>query len=133
MEIKTMTEKTTSTKAVNYPPELTAHIVEVYCAADSEAEREQALQDLSHETGKTIKSLRQKLVREKVYIKKVYKTKTGKETERKEKIVADIANTLGVPSENVESLVKATKPVLELLRGTLIAAAAAIGGDHADD
>lgn len=104
---------------VNYSPELTTKIVEAYQKGETDEERAQILEDLSAETGKGVKSLRQKLVREKVYIAKTYVSKAGKRTETKAAIVEGIARAMGVSSEVVESLEKATKPTLELMRGTL--------------
>ena len=110
-----MTEKTT----VNYTPELTAEIVEAYQAGTNDEERDEILENLSAKTGKGIKSIRQKLVREGVYIKKTYKAKTGNKAETKASIVEGIASAMGVSSEKIESLEKATKPTLELMRAVL--------------
>lgn len=111
-------------KNVNYSPELTASVLALYavaCAAEgaNDETRAAALEDISAETGKTVKSLRQKLVREKVYIAKTYKTKTDSKTETKETIVAGIARAMGVTTDQVNGLEKATKPALVLIRGTL--------------
>jgi response regulator RpfG family c-di-GMP phosphodiesterase len=118
MEARKMAEKT-----VNYTPEMTAELVEAYQAADSEESREAVIVEKAEKFGKNTKSIRAKLVRCQVYVKKEYKTKTGAPTERKAAIVSDIAATLGVSVEVVESLEKATKPALNLLRGTLKRAA----------
>ena len=110
-----MTEKT----VVNYSPELTAEIVEAYQVGTNDEERDEILENLSAKTGKGVKSLRQKLVREGVYIKKTYKAKTGAKAETKAAIVEGIARAMGVSSEKIESLEKATKPTLELMRVTV--------------
>lgn len=106
-------------KKVNYTEAMTAELVEAYTAADSEDAREAVIHEKAEAFGKNVKSVRSKLVREKVYVKKTYKAKDGNPTERKAAIVEDIASALGVASEVVESLEKATKPALNLVRGTL--------------
>ena len=118
-------------KNVNYSPELTAKILADYAeACDAEGANDEtraaALEEISAETGKTVKSLRQKLVREKVYIAKVYTKKTGGKVETKETIVAGIASAMGVTTDQVGGLEKATKPALVLIRKTLQIARAAL-------
>jgi response regulator RpfG family c-di-GMP phosphodiesterase len=117
-----MTEETKNTN-VNYSEELTAKIVEAYEVGTNDEERAEILENLSASTGKTVKSLRQKLVREGVYIKKTYKAKTGRKVETKAAIVEGIASAMGVSSVRIESLEKATKPTLELIRATVEIAA----------
>ena len=106
-------------KNVNYTDAMTAELVGAYTEAQNESERENVITEFAQAFGKNVKSVRAKLVREGVYIKKEYKTKTGTSPERKAAIVADIAALLGVDSDIVGSLEKATKKSLELLRGTL--------------
>ncbi len=107
------------TKTLNYTADQTAALVEAYQAATDDESRKAVVIQFADELGKSAASVRQKLVREGVYVKPEYKTKTGKRPESKAAIVADIARTLGTTQETIESLEKATKPVLELLRGTL--------------
>ena len=110
-------------KNVNYTPELTEVIVARYQEGQTDEQRDAILADLSEETGKTVKSLRAKLVREGVYVKKTYKSKTGGSPETKEKIVEDIARTMGVDADTTLSgLEKATKNCLMFLRKTLLIA-----------
>jgi len=126
-----------ATKNVNYSPELTVLILTAYAAA-CEAEgatdetRAQCLEDLSAEHGKSVKSLRQKLVREKVYVKKTYVSKAGKATETKDFIVKAIAGAMGVTEAQLNGLEKATKPALELIRATVEIAAEEIAEANAD-
>ena len=110
-------------KQPNYTEEMTQHVVARYQEGETDEQREAILAELSEETGKTVKSLRAKLVREKVYVKKTYKTKTGGKAETKEEIVADIARTMGVDADSTLSgLEKATKNCLIFLRKTLLIA-----------
>ena len=114
-------------KAVNYTDAQTSEMVEAYENAETDAQRESVVETFAEKFGKTVRSIRAKLVREGVYVKKTYTTKTGGKPETKEKIVEDIAGTLGVSSEQLGGLEKATKGALTLIRGTLRAAHAALG------
>lgn len=116
-----MTEKT-----VNYTEEQTTEMVERYDAAETDEERAGAVDSLAEEFGKTVRSVRAKLVREGVYVKKTYKTKTGGKAETKEEIVQDIAEILNVSSEQLNGLEKATKGAIALIRGEFVAARAAL-------
>lgn len=113
-------------KTVNYTDEMTAEIVARYEAGETDEQRDAILAELSEEFGKTVKSLRAKLVREGVYVKKTYKTKGGAKPETKEAIVADIAQHLGVDADvTLSGLEKATKNCLMFIRKTLEVAASA--------
>jgi hypothetical protein len=104
-------------KEVNYSPELTTQVVEAYGKGETDDERKEILQSLSLETGKSVKSLTQKLVREQVYIKpKRVSVVTGDKPETKETIVHSIANRLNVSVKHLEGLEKATKKTLSVLR-----------------
>ena len=115
-----------TTKQVNYTPTQTAELVEAYEAAgegeENQEAREAVVQEFAGRFGKSAQSIRSKLTSEGVYIAKTYKTKTGAKPESKAKIVQDIAAVLGVADETVESLEKANKKALSLIRGTLIRA-----------
>lgn len=115
-------------KQVNYSPELTAIIVAAYTAegVDTDTDRKAVLETLSAEHGKSVKSLRAKLVREGVYVKQTYKAKTGGKAETKDAIVQSIAKILGVTEAQLGGLENATKPALELIRGEFVAAVAAL-------
>jgi len=117
----------TDKKEPNYSKELTAKVVTDYQAAeDSDEARQAALEAISAETGKTVKSLRAKLVREKVYVAKTYKKKTGGKPETKGTIVIAIAKILHVTEDQLAGLENATKPTLELIRSQFQAAVAAL-------
>ena len=110
------------TKKVNYTTAQTAELVAAYEAADTEEAREAVVVEFSEAFGKGRQSIRAKLVSEGVYVAKTYKTKKGEKPESKAEIVAGIASILGVTQEAVESLEKANKAALTLVRGTLAAA-----------
>ena len=110
-------------KNPNYTDEQTVALVDAYSAADSQEAREAVMSEFADEFGKTVRSIRAKLVREGVYVKKTYKTKTGGKPETKEQIVEDIARTMGVDAESkLGGLEKATKGALQLIRTTLLVA-----------
>ena len=106
-------------KAPNYTEAQTAEIVARYDSCNTDADRAECLETLSAETGRGVKSIRAKLVREKVYVKKAYVSKAGTPSETKEVIVQAIAKAMGVYSDQLTGLEKATKNTLKLLRGTL--------------
>ncbi len=112
-----------SEKNVNYPVALTLAIVTAFQACETDQERKDCVEALSAEHGKSVKSIRQKLVREGVYIKPAYVSKAGKEVERKSDIVVQIAAMLDVTEDQLGGLEKATKPALETIRKGFIRAA----------
>ena len=114
-----MTEKA---KNVNYTEVQASEMVERYSACDSDESRAACVNELAHDLNKGVRSIRAKLVREGAYVKKTYKTKNGAKAETKENIVSDIADALGVGSDQLGGLEKATKKALTLIRGTMIAA-----------
>jgi hypothetical protein len=109
-------------KKANYTEVQTLALVEAYSAADTEDDRVPVVARFAGEFGKAPQSIRAKLVSEGVYVAKAYKTKKGDKPESKAAIVAGIASLLGVNAERVESLEKANKGALNLIRGTLTAA-----------
>ena len=115
-----------ATKKVNYTAEQTAELVAAYEAADSQEQRETVVSEFAESFGKAKQSIRAKLVSEGVYVAKEYKTKKGDKPESKAAIVADIAREMGVNEETVESLEKANKAALTLVRGTLARAMRAL-------
>lgn len=123
-------------KNVNYPKDLTLAIIVAYQAGETDAERATIVESLSAEHGKSVKSIRQKLVREGVYIKPEYVSKAGNTVERKSDIVQGIAKMLDVTEAQLGGLEKATKPALETIRRGFVAAAAALAlalGDPSED
>ena len=116
----------TDAKKVNYSEAQTAEMLTRYDPDATEAERAEQVEQIAADFGKTVRSVRQKLVREDVYVAKAYKTKTGAKPEAKSEIVSDIAGALGVAGESVASLEKANKTTLQLIRGTLVHAREAL-------
>ena len=112
------------TKQANYTPEQTEILVDAYRAVDTDETRAAVVAHYAEEFGKPMQSIRAKLVSEGVYVAKAYKTKKGEKPESKAEMVAGIASLLGVDSERVESLEKANKTALNLVRGSLAFAAA---------
>jgi len=119
-----------SSKKVNYTEGQTLQLVSAYESETTDEGREDVVKEMAENLGKTVRSVRQKLVREGVYVKKENKTKAGTSIERKATIVTDIAETLGIESSVIESLEKATKPTLELIRAEFMAAKAVIAGEN---
>ena len=107
----------------NYTEEQTAQLVEAYKAAETQADRDMVVDEFAAEFGKTVRSIRQKLVRENVYVKKTYKTKKGEKPEQKSAIVADIASTLGIETTALGGLELSTKEPLKLIRANIRALA----------
>ena len=119
-----------ATKKVNYTPEQTRALVADYQACETQDAREDCVEQFAILYGKSAQSIRAKLTSEGVYVAKAYKTKKGEKPESKAAIVASIAAILGCPEETVESLEKANKAALTLIRGTLAAAHAALGREN---
>ena len=118
------------TKKVNYTTAQTAELVAAYEAAESDEARADVVQEFAMTFGKPAQSIRAKLVSEGVYVAKTYRTKKGEKPESKAEIVAGIASVLGVTQEAVESLEKANKAALNLVRRTLVAAHAALNPEE---
>jgi hypothetical protein len=110
-------------KNVNYTDEQTSELVAAYEAAETPEARDAVVEEFAETFGKTVRSIRAKLVREGVYVKKAYKTKTGGKPETKEGVVCDIAAILGVDADaKLGGLEKANKGALQLIRATLLVA-----------
>lgn len=99
-------------KKENYSAETTAALLKAY-------ETEKNTETLAKMFGKTAKSIVAKLSREKVYVKATYKTKTGEQPVSKQEIVAEIATLVNQSEEVLESLEKATKPALLIIKNAL--------------
>jgi hypothetical protein len=92
-----------------------AEMVASYQEADTDEARADVVKDLAEKYGKTVNSVRAKLVREGVYKAKERKTKTGEAVISKENLVQEIEKALGLEVGDLESLEKATKRVLKLV------------------
>lgn len=104
-----------------YTDEVVARMEEAYVAAESDESRASVVQEFSDELGVKVQSVRAKLVNLGVYKAKARVTKNGEKVESKADIVANIAVALGVDEEDIDSLEKATKPVLKLIREAVVA------------
>ena len=88
--------------------ELTATLVSGYTGG-------KAVEELAKELGKTVPSVRSKLVAEGVYVKQEPRAVGGASPVRKIALVKQLANELELELSELESLEKASKPALELL------------------
>jgi len=86
-----------------------------YCAAKTDDERAAVVEQLAQKYGKSLSSIRQKLVREGVYIKRERTSKDGTEVISKGKLVDIIDKLLQLNLTEAEatSLEKATKQTLK--------------------
>ena len=108
------------TKVV-YTDEVVADMVESYTSAESDEARASVVNEFADSLGVKVQSVRAKLVNLGVYKAKTRVSKDGTDVETKAKIVEDIAKALNVSAEVVESLEKATKPTLKMIREALVA------------
>ena len=94
-------------------------MVERYTAVDTDETRASVVAELAEELGKSVQSVRAKLVREGVYVAKERKTKDGRKVESKSKMVDRVALKLEIEFTDGEalSLEKATKSTLRKLLG----------------
>lgn len=95
-------------KESNYTPEMVTFMRETYLADPSRA----TIELLAEKYNKSIRSIVGKLSKEGIYKKPSYLTKRGEVPISKDEIVEYIANALNEPSEMLEGLEKAPKPVL---------------------
>lgn len=107
-----------SATTVNYTDEMVARLREVYKPEDSEAAREEQIENLATELDRTVRSIRAKLTREGLYVAKA-KAPAGKRVIRKDQLIMAIAAKLQVAEEELDSLSKANKAVLALIASRL--------------
>lgn len=98
-------------KIVNYTAEVTAEVVERYTAGE-------AVESIAASVGKSVRSIVAKLSREGVYKAKAEKAKAEKGV-TKASLIEAIAKEVGVASEKLESLEKATKEALVIIAEAL--------------
>lgn len=98
-------------KIVNYTAEVTAEVVERYTAGE-------AVESIAASVGKSVRSVVAKLSREGVYKAKAEKAKAEKGV-TKASLIEAIAKEVGVASEKLESLEKATKEALVIIAEAL--------------
>ena len=102
-----------TTKAQTYTDDQVSKMVAEYTAVETDEARAEVVDSLADEFGKTVASIRSKLVREGVYVKKERTTKNGAPVVSKAELVAKIADAMGEDAEVFDSLEKATKVVLQ--------------------
>lgn len=103
-------------KTPNYTPEMIAKLH----AAWEKSPTVETLERLEKEMGRTVASLRQRLVVDKLYTKAPSKDKNGGEVVTKEALADSIAEYLpGVTAETAGSLAKANKGLLKVILKTL--------------
>jgi hypothetical protein len=101
-----------SAKTENYTEAQTVELVGAYTSADTAEARSAVVNTYAERFGKTVNSVRAKLVREKVYVAKVYTNKNGEKPVKKDSVVSDIAKRIGMTVEACDSLEKVNKAVL---------------------
>lgn len=111
-------------KTVNYTEEMTNELVGAYTQAASNDERNEVVTEMAEKFGKTVASIRAKLVREKVYVKAEATKGRGV---LKDELVAAIATLTNSDEELMDSLAKATKEALTIVYGRLNALAVKAG------
>ena len=107
------------TVVLNYTPEMTAKMREMYSAAPTKV----TVDAIAALFGKTTKSVVAKLSREGVYVKAAYVSKTGAAPVKKDALVGVMASLIGVAEEKLDGLDKAPKSALMLIANALTAKA----------
>lgn len=97
---------TNKTVAVNYTPEQTVQIVQMYQAGT-------AVEQIALDMGKSVRSIVAKLSREKVYVAKVATSKSGEPVVKKDMVADAIASLVNLSESEAESLTKANKTALQ--------------------
>lgn len=102
---------------VNYTDEMVAEVVADYQAADSVNARDEVVTAYAEKFGKSVASIRAKLVREGVYVAKVKaeKAEAGARGMNKEELVNAVRIFVGARDGQLDSLVKATRNDLRVL------------------
>ena len=114
-------QKTTTARNVNYTEEMENEIVETMRDIKSHEDQVAAVVALASKFSKSVRSVTAKMSNlartnsDLTFYKKEKTTKNGGKVESKSDKVEKIAGLLGAPAENIESLEKANKTVLDLL------------------
>jgi len=106
-----MTEKANAV----YTDEVVESMVADYTGAETQEDRDSVVSAFAEQLGKSVASVRAKLVREGVYVKKERADKTGRKIQTKDEMVAEFEKNLGLEVGSLESLEKATKNVIRTL------------------
>lgn len=102
-----------------YNDEIVTKLTDAYQSAESDESRAFVVQDFADQLQTTVHSVRAKLVNLGIYKAKSRTAKNGEAIESKADIVRDIAAALSVSEEVVESLEKANKVPLKMIREAL--------------
>ena len=110
-----------SKKVVNFTAEQTVELVNSYQNAQNAVERKTVVESSAIALGKSVASIRMKLVREGVYVKETPTTKTGEPVQDKENLADLIASFLPevLDEASVSSLAKSNKKALKLILKTV--------------
>ena len=92
-------------KTVNYTPEQTAEIRNMYAANFT-------VEEIATKFGKSVRSIVAKLSREGVYKAKEYVTKTGEKPEAKDLLAEKICKAANLPLDFADGIAKANKQAL---------------------
>ena len=106
----------TTEKTPNYTPETVAAMVKAYESANTDEARKSVIESLANNLGKSVASVRMKLVSEGVYRKAEKVKAEGKSRTTKADVVAEIEEAAGVEAGTFESFEKATMAALKALR-----------------
>lgn len=93
-------------KQVNYTPEQTQSIVELYTSGAT-------VEAIAEQFGKTTRSIVAKLSREGVYKKSEKAAQGGTKAPKKSEMVEEMANILGVDYTEIQSIEKGSKEAVE--------------------
>jgi len=99
---ETLLERTKNMKAVNYTPEMTAQIVDDYQAGIT-------VETIADSIGKSVRSVRSKLVREGVYVAKPKVTARKSDEPTKKELLIELES---VAPFSVDGFMGATKPAI---------------------
>lgn len=102
-------------KVINYTDDMASEMKKAYLGAWGDTERKEVVENMATKFGKTVASIRAKMSRDQYYQKPTKTTKAGGTITKKAELVENVASELGVPSEVIESLEKATKVTIELI------------------
>ena len=108
-----------ATQTATYTDDQVTSMVAAYTEAQSDESRAEVVETFANDLGKSVASVRSKLVREGVYVKKTRTTKTGASIVSKADLVTQIEAAAGAQPGDFDSLEKATKNVLVAILGAL--------------
>jgi response regulator RpfG family c-di-GMP phosphodiesterase len=102
-----------TSKTVNYTPEMTAEMVEMYVG------QKMTVEAIAEKVGKSVRSVVAKLSREKVYVAKVRTSKTGEPVVRKNELADAIGAVLQLTESEISGLAGSPKTALQKIFSAL--------------